>query len=214
MQCTASGDGYGPSDHTPFYAAGVPVLHFFTGRALRLPQAHRHGGQASTPRARRRSPSIVADVGAARSMRRTALTYRKVPPPAPARRPAQLQRLARHRARLRGAARRAEGRAARRRARRAARAEQAGLQRGDILVRLGTHAIGGVEDLMYVLNASKPGETVTAVVLRDGKEVPSLEVTFQESKLVEGGAGDGSEVLCGDLAEGAGAASPRGSRRR
>jgi S1-C subfamily serine protease len=60
-------------------------------------------------------------------------------------------------------------------------AEKAGLQRGDILIRLGTHPIGGVEDLMYVLNASKPGETVTAVVLREGKEV-QLEVTFQESK--------------------------------
>ena len=26
-----SGDGYGPSDHTPFYANGRPVLMFFTG---------------------------------------------------------------------------------------------------------------------------------------------------------------------------------------
>jgi S1-C subfamily serine protease len=60
-------------------------------------------------------------------------------------------------------------------------AEQGGLKRGDILVRLGKHPIGGVEDLMYVLNASKPGETVTAVVLRDGKGL-QLEVTFQESK--------------------------------
>jgi S1-C subfamily serine protease len=33
---------------------------------------------------------------------------------------------------------------------------------------------------MYALNASKPGETVMAVVLRDGKET-KLEVTFQES---------------------------------
>ena len=34
---------------------------------------------------------------------------------------------------------------------------------------------------MYVLNASKPGETVTAVVMRDGKEV-KLQVTFQEGR--------------------------------
>jgi S1-C subfamily serine protease len=60
-------------------------------------------------------------------------------------------------------------------------AEQAGLRRGDILIQLGKYPIGGVEDLTYVLNASKPGETVTAVILRDGKEV-RLEVTFQESK--------------------------------
>ena len=29
--CTTSGDGYGPSDQTPFYAAGIPILHLFTG---------------------------------------------------------------------------------------------------------------------------------------------------------------------------------------
>lgn len=60
-------------------------------------------------------------------------------------------------------------------------ADKAGMLRGDVLVRLGKHVIGGVEDLMFVLNASKPGETVQATVLREGKEVP-LEVTFQESK--------------------------------
>jgi S1-C subfamily serine protease len=60
-------------------------------------------------------------------------------------------------------------------------AEQAGLRRGDVLIKLGAHVVGSVEDLMYVLNASHPGETVTATVLRDGKEL-KLEATFQESK--------------------------------
>ena len=58
---------------------------------------------------------------------------------------------------------------------------KAGMRRGDILVKLGTHDIGSVEDLMYALNATQPGETVTAIVSRDGKEL-KLEVTFQESK--------------------------------
>ena len=62
-----------------------------------------------------------------------------------------------------------------------ARPRRAGLRRGDILVKLGPHAIGSVEDLMYVLNASKPGETVTAVVEREGKEV-KLQVTFEEGR--------------------------------
>lgn len=31
LKCVGSGDGFGPSDHMPFYVAGVPVLHFFTG---------------------------------------------------------------------------------------------------------------------------------------------------------------------------------------
>ena len=55
------------------------------------------------------------------------------------------------------------------------------MKKGDVLVRLGKSEIASVEDLMYVLNASKPGETVPAVVIRDGKEV-KLEVTFQESQ--------------------------------
>ena len=31
LQLAFGGDGYGPSDHTSFYARGVPVLFFFTG---------------------------------------------------------------------------------------------------------------------------------------------------------------------------------------
>ena len=58
-------------------------------------------------------------------------------------------------------------------------AEKGGLKRGDILVRLGLHQIGSVEDLMFALNASKPGETVTAIVKRDGHEV-RMPVTFTE----------------------------------
>jgi Tol biopolymer transport system component len=34
IRCVASGDGYGPSDHMPFFIAKIPVLHFFTGSHL------------------------------------------------------------------------------------------------------------------------------------------------------------------------------------
>jgi len=60
-------------------------------------------------------------------------------------------------------------------------ADKGGLRRGDILIRLGTHQIGGVEDLNVRAERQHPGQTVTAVVLRDGKEA-RLEVTFQEGK--------------------------------
>src|SRR6476646_5551202 len=46
-------------------------------------------------------------------------------------------------------------------------ADKAGMRKGDILVRLGKSEIASVEDLMFVLNSSKPGETVPAFVLRD-----------------------------------------------
>jgi S1-C subfamily serine protease len=60
-------------------------------------------------------------------------------------------------------------------------ADKAGMKKGDILVRLGPSEIASVEDLMFVLNASKPGETVPATIVRDGKEV-KVEVTYQESQ--------------------------------
>src|SRR5262249_3251869 len=31
IDCGLANGGYGASDHTPFYAQGIPVLHFFTG---------------------------------------------------------------------------------------------------------------------------------------------------------------------------------------
>jgi len=34
LKCGGGGDGYGPSDHKPFFVAGIPVLHFFTGPHL------------------------------------------------------------------------------------------------------------------------------------------------------------------------------------
>ena len=164
----------------PFYAAGVPVLHFFTGTHADYHKPSRHAPTRSTPRA----PAQIADAGrrrwrAALAARTAPLTYKKVAAPPPegdvrsfnaslgtvpdyAGRPAAPGVL------LAGV-------------RPGGAAEQAGLRRGDILVRLGKHEIGSVEDLMFALNASKPGETVTAVVLRDGKEVP-LEVTFQEGR--------------------------------
>ncbi|WP_224249909.1 M20/M25/M40 family metallo-hydrolase [Hyalangium gracile] len=178
VQCTTSGDGYGPSDHSPFYAAGVPVLHFFTGAHS---DYHKASDTAETINAA--GTAQVASIVSAVAMGldgKTTLTYRKVPSPTPrgdmrsfnaslgtvpdyAGPPNGLKGMLLAGVRAGGAA------------------EKAGMQRGDVIVRLGKHPIGSVEDLMFVLNSSKPGETVSAVVVREGKEV-QLEVTFQESK--------------------------------
>ena len=60
-------------------------------------------------------------------------------------------------------------------------ADKAGMKRGDILIKLGKFDVGSVEDLMFVLMQAKPGETVTAVVLREGRRV-ELETTFGEGR--------------------------------
>lgn len=180
VECAGSGDGYGPSDQMSFYTAGVPVLHFFSGT---------HGdyhkpsdtadkinaiGVAQTSR-------IVSTMTLALAQRATPLSYKGgVEGPSP-------------RGDLRsfnaslgtvpdyggpGAGKKGVLLAG---VRPGSGADKGGMKKGDVLVRLGKSEVSSVEDLMYVLNASKPGETVPAVVLRDGKEV-KLDVTFQESQ--------------------------------
>jgi S1-C subfamily serine protease len=56
-------------------------------------------------------------------------------------------------------------------------AEKAGVQAGDVLVRFGDKEIRNIYDYTYALGAHKPGETVTVVVKRGGKDV-SLDVTL------------------------------------
>ncbi|WP_224366583.1 M20/M25/M40 family metallo-hydrolase [Hyalangium versicolor] len=178
VQCTSSGDGYGPSDHSPFYAAGVPVLHFFTGAHS---DYHKPSDTADAINAA--GTAQVASIVSAVALGldgKTTLTYQKVPSPTPR---GDLRSFNASLGTVPDYAGPSNGQKGMLLAgvRAGGAAEQAGLQRGDILIRLGKHAVGSVEDLMYVLNSSKPGETVTAVVLREGKEL-QLDVTFQESK--------------------------------
>jgi Tol biopolymer transport system component len=178
VQCSLGGDGYGPSDQTPFYAAHVPVLFFFTG-------AHGDYHKPSDTAARinaaggARVAQIVAETVHAVAGVAGRLSYRAVPAPAPRGDVrsfnASLGTVPDYAGPKSGKGVLLAG------VRPGGAAEKAGLQRGDVLLKLGPHAIGSVEDLMYVLNAARPGETVTAVVLRDDKEV-RLEVTFQEGR--------------------------------
>jgi hypothetical protein len=180
VSCAASGDGYGPSDQINFFSAGVPVLHFFTGthtdyhKPSDTTDKVNAGGAMQTGK-------ICAGLAMAASQREATLTFKSdaqgpaphgdmrsfnaslgtVPDyggPGPGKKGVLLAGV-----RAGGAA------------------DRAGMRKGDVLVHLGKSEISSVEDLMFVLNASKPGETVPAVVLRDGKEV-KLEVTFQESQ--------------------------------
>jgi membrane-associated protease RseP (regulator of RpoE activity) len=66
-------------------------------------------------------------------------------------------------------------------------AELGGMKAGDVLVQLGDRSIESLHDLKFVLDSSKPHQTVKAAVLRDGKRVET-KVTFQE----KGGAPTGN----------------------
>jgi hypothetical protein len=179
VECTLGGDGYGPSDQTPFYGAGIPVLHFFTGAHFDyhkpgdVPGLINAAGAAQVARIVER----VAQEVAARQQR---LTYRKVEAPPPQ---GDVRSFGASLGTIPDYAGPPNGQRGMLLAdvRPGGAAALAGLRRGDILIRLGKHEIAGVEDLMFVLNSVKPGETVKAVVLRDGKEV-TMEATFQEGR--------------------------------
>jgi Tol biopolymer transport system component len=180
VECALSGDGYGPSDQTSFYAAGVPVVHFFTGthsdyhKPSDTPDKINAAGAAQTAK-------IVAEVALLTSQREAPLTFKSGIEGGSARGDmrsfnASLGTIpdyggpgAGKKGVLLAGVRPGGG------------ADKGGMKKGDVLVRLGKSEVGSVEDLMFVLTASKPGDTVPAVVIRDGKEV-KLEVTFQESQ--------------------------------
>jgi hypothetical protein len=180
LDCKLGRDGHGPSDQASFYAAGVPVLHFFTGshsdyhkpsdvaakiNAAGAAQIARLAERLvvaidAGPRLTYQKGKSAAAAGDARSFNASLGTIPDYSYGGP---PAGPPGVLLADVRVGGAA------------------EKGGLRRGDVLVKLGEHAIRGVEDLMYALNASRPGQTVTAVVVRSGAET-KIEVTFQEGR--------------------------------
>lgn len=179
IECTLGGDGLGPSDQMSFYLIGLPVLHLFTGT-----HDDYHKPTDTTDKVNAAGVAQVAQIAAnvtlALDRRDRRLTYQTGAAPAPRgdlrsfnaslgtvpdyAGPPQGQKGVLLQAVRPGSA-----------------ADIGGLLKGDLLIRLGTHTIGDVRDFAYALNASKPGETVTAVVMREGKRL-ELKVTFQESK--------------------------------
>lgn len=177
LACTLGGDGYGPSDQYPFYAAGVPVLHFFTGvhedYHKASDDADKINGEGGV-----RVAALVAQVAEDLAGRPTRLAYKSLPAPMP-----------KGDARSMGASLgtvpdyAGDGRPGvlLSGVRAGSPAETAGIRRGDLLVELGGTEIRDINDFMYVLRRSKPGEAATAVVVRDGQRVP-VQVTFGVSQ--------------------------------
>jgi Tol biopolymer transport system component len=179
LSCAPGGDGYGPSDQTPFYAAGVPVLHLFTGThedyhkpSDDWPKINAAGG-AQVAR-------LAAELALALGRREEPLTLKQVPAPAPQ---GDVRSYGASLGTIPDYAGPEDGRPGVLLAgvRAGGAAEKAGLRRGDLLVGLAGHPIGDIYDFMFVLRKSKPGETVKAVVERGGERL-EIQVTFGESR--------------------------------
>jgi len=177
IDCSLGGDGYGPSDQTPFFAAGVPVLHFFTG-------AHEdyHKPSDDVEHINAAGGARIAKLAANVAFNLTSIeeiTYKESEAPAPQGdvrgygaslgtipdytgapddRPGMV---------LAGV--RAGGPAA-----------EAGLLRGDRVVELAGRQVRDIYDLMYILREVKPGEEGNVIVER-GEERIEATVVFSKS---------------------------------
>jgi Tol biopolymer transport system component len=178
LLCTTSGDGYGPSDQTPFYAAGIPILHLFTG-------AHDdyHRPSDDSGRINATGGATVAALAADLAIAAAAaekLTLRAVPDPAPR---GDVRSFGASLGTIPDYAGPGEGKRGvlLSGVRPGGAAEKAGIRRGDILIGLLGRDIGDINDFMFLLQQAKPGDKAKAIVLRAGKRI-EFEVVFGESK--------------------------------
>ncbi|MEM7048995.1 MAG: M20/M25/M40 family metallo-hydrolase [Acidobacteriota bacterium] len=175
LGCSLGGDGYGPSDQTPFYAAGIPVLHLFTGTH---DDYHKPSDDTATLNAAGGAQIALLAATLAESLanREQPLTHQQRPQPLPVGDSrsygASLGTIPDYAGPpgggpgvlLAGV-------------RPGSPADTAGIQRGDVLVSLAGRAVTSIYDFVYILRDSKPGQEAAAVVIRDGRRV-ELEVTF------------------------------------
>lgn len=177
INCKAGSDGYGPSDQTPFYAAGVPVLHFFSGAHADYHKPSDTVERINAAGAAQIGKSVVGVIDDLMG-RDKRLTLRQVPAQPVG---GDLRSFNASLGSIPDYTGPPEGQKGVLFAgvRTGGAAEKAGLKRGDILVQLGPHPVGNVEDLMHALNALEPGQVVVAKALRDGQRL-EFDVTLQE----------------------------------
>ena len=167
--------GFGPSDHSSFYARKIPVLHLFTGshsdyhRPTDTAEKINYDGML-------RITQLVADI-----VRDLATAPE---------RPAYIEVASKQFARGGGDrpyfgsipdfGKPGKGYAITG-ATKDSPAAKGGLKGGDVIVRLGESAVTGLEDFDSALRKHKGGETVPVVVMRDGAEV-TLQITLDPPK--------------------------------
>jgi hypothetical protein len=168
-----SQEGYGPSDHTSFYARGIPVLHFFTnvhGQYHRPADEWTLIDQEGLDRIVGLVTGVVREV-ADRPVRITHIAGAGTPPEArvsggdrsylgsvPDFAPVEFG------VRFSGVTSGSP-------------ADQAGIRPGDILIALGEFEVADLYGLTAALEGLRPGMTVDAVIVRDGEEI-RLPVTL------------------------------------
>ena len=175
VDCVIGGDGFGSSDHASFFAAGIPVLHFFTGAH---DQYHRPTDDADLIDSRGGAiiSAMAADLTVGIAGREEDLTLVEA-----AEKP-QSQRMA-FKVRV-GTIPDYAGPPAGKTGlllsstRPDSPAERAGLQRDDLIVQIDDVEIKDIQDYMGVLAAASAGDTASFFVERDGERI-ELSVVYE-----------------------------------
>ena len=165
LSVAGSGDGYGRSDQSSFYAADVPVLHFFTGAHQ---DYHRSTDDADKINLDgvARIATLAADLAWTLATRRAPLTFVDAEPPPPVAGGGYGAYLGTvpDMSESPGGVRLTGVRAG-------SPAEAAGIKAGDIIVRIGDHEVKDLYAMTDALRAHKPGDSVVIAVMRDGKRL-------------------------------------------
>lgn len=163
LRITALGDGYGPSDHSSFYARSIPVLHFFTDLHDDYHRASDVVGKINA-KGEAHVVDVAENVIRAIADRSTRLTFvRSAAPPVASSREGSDVYLGSIPDMTAGAqGLRLTG------IRAGSPAEEAGLVSGDIVVEFAGRPVKDLYDFSDALYSHKPGDTVSVVVLRNG----------------------------------------------
>lgn len=168
LQVRGVGDGFGPSDHSSFYARGIPVLHFFT-------DLHEDYHRATDDADKVSADGVGRVVGLAERVvraiadRDARLTLVRVSRPTPVATAGRARDVylgsipdmsAPETPGVRLVGVRADSPA-----------DRAGLKAGDVIVEFDGKVVKDLYGYTDALQARKPGDTVQIVVLRDGAKV-------------------------------------------
>ena len=167
----AQGDGYGPSDQSSFYAAGLPVLHFFTDLHA---DYHRPSDdwQKINADGLAKVSDLVAAVAQTIANRRDGLTFVNLPPPAASAddKPAVTSGYGAYLGTVPDMSENPGG-VALTGVRGGSPAEKAGIKAGDVIVKMDGKDVKDLMAMTEVLRAHKAGDTIEIVVKRNGADV-------------------------------------------
>ena len=161
--------GIGPSDQTSFYLKDIPVLHFFTGQHADYHKPTDDINKINFNGEKKVLEYIVKIVEETEKLPK--LTFQKTKSPDVGTRKYKVTLGVMPDYAFEGKGMHIDG------VTEGKPASKAGLQKGDIIIKLGEINVGSTNDYMKALSTFKKDDTTEIIVVRDGKEL-KINVTF------------------------------------